>query len=237
MQTLLRMLYPPRCLICGGLVESDFGLCAGCWRETPFLSGLACATCGAPLPGESEREEHCDACLASPPLWRAGCATLAYRDNGRTLVLMLKRGDRHDIAAAAGPWMAARARPLAGPETLVVPVPLHLRRHLRRRFNQSALLARGLAEALGLDWCPDALLRIRHTPVLEGRGREERFRTLADAIVANPKRAELLKGRPVLLVDDVLTTGATFYEATAACRAADTGAVCVCALARTVKDT
>ena len=237
MQTLLRMLYPPRCLICGGLVESDFGLCAACWRDTPFLSGLACATCGVPLPGVSDRAEHCDDCLAAPPPWREGTAALAYRDNGRTLVLMLKHGDRHDIAAAAAVWMAARAKPLAGPGTLVVPVPLHLRRHLRRRFNQSALLAQGIAQALHLDWCPDALRRHRHTPVLDGRGREERFRTLSDAICADPKRGGVLRDRPVLLVDDVMTSGATLSAATEACLAAGAGDVCVCTLARVAKDT
>lgn len=237
MQTLLRMLYPPRCLICGGLVESDFGLCAVCWRDTPFLSGLVCATCGVPLPGVSDRAEHCDACLTAPPRWRGGAAALAYRDKGRTLVLMLKHGDRHDIAAAAAVWMASRARPLAGASTLVVPVPLHLRRHLRRRFNQSALLAQGLAQALELEWCPDALRRHRHTPVLYGRGREERFRTLSDAISADPKRGGLFRDRPVLLVDDVMTSGATLSAATEACLEAGAADVCVCTLARVVKDT
>ena len=112
LQTLLRVVYPPRCLICGGLVESDFGLCGTCWRDTPFLSGLGCTTCGTPLPGQSDEAEFCDACLAMPPPWSQGAAALLYRDNGRKLVLLLKHADRHDIAAAASVWMARQARPM-----------------------------------------------------------------------------------------------------------------------------
>ena len=75
LQTMLRIVYPARCLLCGGLVESDFGLCGPCWRDTPFTSGLACATCGTPLPGSSEEEEFCDACLTTPPPWPIGAGS------------------------------------------------------------------------------------------------------------------------------------------------------------------
>ncbi|NVK58992.1 MAG: ComF family protein [Rhodobacteraceae bacterium] len=237
LQTMLRIVYPARCLLCGGLVESDFGLCGPCWRDTPFTSGLACATCGTPLPGSSEEEEFCDACLTTPPPWQRGVAAMLYRDNGRKLVLMLKHADRHDIAGAAAVWMARKARALVRPEMIAVPVPLHLRRHLRRRFNQSALLARGLARELDLDWCPDALERPRHTPALDGKTREERFVTLDDAIRVAPKWQPLLRDRPVLLVDDVMTSGATLSMATEACVAAGASEVCVCVLARVAKDT
>nr|WP_274705672.1 ComF family protein [Salipiger pentaromativorans] len=236
LQTALRLVYPPRCLICGGLVETDFGLCGPCWRDTPFLAGLSCTCCGVPLPGASDEAEVCDDCLTTPRPWAQGCAALLYRDNGRRLVLMLKHGDRYDIAGAAAGWMARRARPLLREGMIAVPVPLHLRRHLRRRFNQSALLARGLATGLGIGWSPDALERARHTPALEGKTRNERFTMLDAAIRVAPKRAALIRDRPVLLVDDVMTSGATLGAAADACLAGGAREVCVCVLARVAKE-
>jgi len=237
MQTLVQLVYPPRCLCCGGLVETDFGLCTDCWRETPFVAGLACDACGVPLPGESDQPEHCDECLTTSRPWSHGRAALVYRDMARRLVLGLKHGDRHDIAKPAARWMARSAREIVTPDTLVVPIPLHLHRHLARRYNQAALLAEALAAELSIDWCPDALERRKATPSLEGKSREERFETLTGRLTVSSLRAELIEDRPILLVDDVMTSGATLGAATEACLAAGASEVCVAVLARAAKDT
>lgn len=236
MQTLVQLVYPPRCLACGGLVETDFGLCGACWRDTPFISGLACDLCGVPLPGQSERAEICDDCLTIARPWQHGRAALVYRDRGRRMVLALKHGDRHDIARPAARWMARACRDLVRDDTLLVPVPLHVKRHLRRRYNQSALLAEGLAAELGCDWIPDALQRPHPTPSLDGRSRQERFETLDGRIRVSERSAPRIAGRPVLIVDDVMTTGATLSAASEACLAAGASQICVCVLARAAKD-
>lgn len=236
MQTLVQLVYPPRCLTCGGLVESDFGLCGACWRDTPFVSGLSCDLCGVPLPGQSDREEHCDECLQMPRPWAHGRAALIYRDRGRRLVLALKHGDRQDIARPAARWMARVARNVVRPETLIVPVPLHVRRHLKRRFNQAALLAEGMAAELGCDWAPDVLHRSNATPSLDGKSREERFSALDGQLTIRENRRSLVAARPVMIVDDVMTTGATLTAAAEACLAAGAEQVCVTVLARAAKD-
>ncbi|WP_417205983.1 ComF family protein [Antarctobacter sp.] len=236
MQTLVQMVYPPRCLACGGLVESDFGLCGPCWRDTPFVSGLACDLCGVPLPGQSDHAEHCDDCLHIARPWVQGRAALVYRDRGRRMVLGLKHGDRHDIARPASKWMARVSRGLMRDNILAVPVPLHVNRHLRRRYNQAALLTQALAVELGCDWCPDALHRVRATQPLEGKGREERFVALQGRIQVPDWRLPLIRGRPVLIVDDVMTSGATLAAASEACLAAGATEVCVSVLARAAKD-
>ncbi|EIE50099.1 ComF family protein [Salipiger aestuarii] len=236
LQTVLKMVYPSRCLICGGLVETDFGLCGTCWRDTPFIAGLTCDCCGIPLIGDSDDAEFCDDCLVTPPPWMQGRAGLVYRDNGRKLVLMLKHGDRHDIALPAASWMARQARPMLRDNMIAVPVPLHLRRHFKRRYNQSALLSRALAQELGIDHVPDALERLRHTASLDGKSREARYHALADALRVRPRCRHLIEGRPVLIVDDVLTSGATLSAATEACLAAGASEVCISVLARVAKE-
>lgn len=235
MQTLVQMVYPPRCLSCGGLVETDFGLCGACWRDTPFISGLTCDLCGTPLPGQSDHAEHCDDCLTVARPWAQGRAALVYADKARRLVLALKHGDRHDIVEPAGRWMARTTRPIVRPDSLVVPVPLHLHRLLSRRYNQAALLAQALAQELDCDWCPDALERVAATPSLDGKSRDERFSTLHGRIAVSRYRADMIAGRPVLVVDDVMTSGATLAACAEACFAAGATEVCVSVLARVAK--
>lgn len=235
-QTVLNLIYPPTCLTCDTLVEGPGALCAACWAETPFITGLVCDLCGAPMPGDSSGVETCDDCLRIARPWAQGRAALVYRGNGRKLVMALKHGDRTDIAPTAAQWMARAARPLRRDGMIVAPVPLHWTRFLRRRFNQSALLAQHTARLLTLPHVPDLLTRPRRTAPLEGLGRDQRFARLQDAITATPRHAAALRGRPVLLVDDVMTSGATLAAASEACLRAGASEICVLTLARVVKD-
>lgn len=238
MQAVLQAVYPPQCLTCNTLVTTDFGLCADCWRETPFISGLVCDLCGTPLPGEDPGHPvHCDDCLTIARPWEQGRAAMLYRDNGRKIVLALKHGDRTDLARPAGGWLARAAGPIAKAEgTLVAPVPLHWLRLLKRRYNQSALLSSALARVVGADHCPDLLQRRRATGTQDGRDRDGRFSNMQGAIRVHPGRAARLHGRPVLLVDDVMTSGATLAACAEACLAAGAARVSVVALARVAKD-
>ncbi len=236
MQSALRLLFPPACIACGASVGGDFALCGPCWRDTAFIGGLVCDRCGVPLPGEADDAVICDECLRDPPPWRQGRAALVYRDTGRRLVLALKHGDRQDLARPMGGWLTGAAAAILRPGMLVAPVPLHWTRFMRRRFNQSALLSAALARGAGLDHCPDMLWRRRRTPSQEGRDRVARRENLADAIVAHPKRAARIAGRGILLVDDVMTSGATLAAATRACLAAGAADVSVVTLARVARD-
>lgn len=237
MQAALHLLYPPQCISCGEAVISDFGLCAECWRATHFISGLVCDQCGTPLPGPDRDEQAlCDDCLTFARPWERGRAALLYGDNARSLVLALKHGDRMDLARPAAAWMTKVAQPIFKPGMLAVPVPLHWFRLFRRKYNQAALLSKAVAELAGLSQCPDALVRRRPTGTQEGKTRDGRFANLLDAFVVPPRRECAVRARDILLVDDVMTSGATFAAATEALFAAGAQSVSVLSLARVAKE-
>ena len=237
MQSALHLIYPPQCISCRDLVEVDNALCGKCWRDTPFISGLVCDKCGTPLPGEDTEESiSCDECMITARPWSRGRAALIYKDNGRKLVLALKHGDRLDLATSGGAWLAKSVAPIIQPNTLVAPVPLHWMRLLKRRFNQSALLAGALGKTASLSYCPDLLIRNKRTRSLDGLGRVARVQMLVDSIKANPRRRHRLAGRSILLVDDVMTSGATLAACSEACLAAGAKEVSIAVLARVAKD-
>jgi predicted amidophosphoribosyltransferase len=237
MATALHLLYPPQCLTCGAMVTTDFGLCGTCWRETPFISGLVCDQCGVPMPGEETgKPEHCDDCLTIARPWSRGRSALLYKDNARAMVLALKHGDRLDLARPAAQWMLRAAGLILEPGMLVAPVPLHWMRLFLRRYNQSVLLSQAIAQLAALEHCPDLLTRSRSTPSQEGRGRDARFANMQGVIALHPRQGKRAEGRHVLLVDDVMTSGATLAAAAEACVAGGARAVSVLTMARVAKD-
>lgn len=219
------------------MVDSDFGLCGSCWRDTPFIGGTVCDSCGIPVPGSADGYRlECDDCMKTPRLWADGRAALLYKDRARRMVLALKHGDRPEIARPAALWMSRAVRPILRENMLIAPVPLHWTRFLKRRYNQSALLAQEVARQTGLSQCPDLLLRTKRTAMLDGKTAQERFSDLSGAIRVHPKRRHRLAARSILLVDDVMTTGATLTACTRACLEAGAHDVCVLTLARVAKD-
>lgn len=230
---LRRVLYPPSCVGCGAATDSEWALCGACWREVGFLLGaLVCDRCGTPLPGREEGAVLCDDCVRRPRPWSRGRAALPYRGTGRSLVLALKHADRTDLARPLGRWLAAAAAPLILSDQVLVPVPLHWTRLVTRRHNQAQLLAREAGRDLGLPVLPDALVRRRRTRSLGHGGREARAQMLRDAIAPHPRRGRALEGRPVLLVDDVMTSGATLAGCAEAARLAGASDVRVLVVAR-----
>ena len=249
MKDALRLLYPPQCLGCGTGIDAEGALCSDCWREATFITGACCGRCGAPLPddgtaadltrGDSEAGGDtmiCDDCMAIARPWRQGRAALVYGGTGRALVLAFKHGDRPDLAPALATFVSRAAAPLIRPGMVVVPVPVHWRRLISRKYNQAEMLSGHVARLRGLDHLPQALMRHRPTPAQDHRGVADRFDNVADAFRVAPRMAGRIAGRAVLLVDDVMTSGATLGGCAEALIAAGSGPVSVAVLARAVRN-
>ncbi len=236
---LLDLLLPPECLTCDQPVAAPGLFCAGCFAATAFVTALCCDHCGRGFAHAGQgmaagRERPvCADCAASPPPWGRARAPLGYDEQARRLVLSFKNGDG---GALAQPWAAMIHRAgeaLLARADVMVPVPLHRRRLLARRYNQAALLALALRKLSGRPALPDALARTRRTTPLGRLDATRRASEVAGAFVVRPHRAAQLAGRRVLLVDDVLTTGSTCAACTLALLQAGAASVDVLAAART----
>jgi ComF family protein len=194
---------PPRCPGCGVITGELHSFCVECWRSIEWLGEGGCGTCGLPLEGTDL--DICAACLASPPLIARTRAAVAYGDITRTLPLRLKYSRKVALAKTMARYML----PLIAldEDPLLVPVPLHRSRLWSRGFNQSALIARELARHCAVGHDPYLLRRLKRTAALKGMGpRQRRLEVRGAFAVARP---DALKGKAVVLVDDVLTSGST----------------------------
>lgn len=226
---------PPQCLSCDALVATPGSLCSECWVEAKFITAPQCTICGVPYSFDPGGDAVCGACIRARPLYDRARAVLRYDDLGRRLVVAFKHGDRTHGAPTFGRWLARAGAELIADADLATPVPLHRWRLLRRRFNQSAMLAQAICRCdagRSLRFAPDLLLRRRHTPSQAGLNAAQRRRNVRHAFAVNSRRAGQIEGRRILLVDDVFTTGATVSECARILRAAGAAAVHVVTLAR-----
>ncbi len=228
---LVDLVYPPRCPVCGEGIAQQVGLCAACWDQLEIPSEPSCALCQRPF-GDSSLEAGaiCLPCMKEPPRHDGIAAATLYNDVSRRLVLAFKHGRRIALTPMLARLMAARLP--APADRLVVPVPLHRWRLWYRGFNQAALLGRSLAGMGHGKLLVDALVRTRRTPVLGGLGAKARRRALSGAIRVSKHGASAVKGRSVILVDDVLTSGATSQACVAALKRAGATSVVICCFAR-----
>jgi ComF family protein len=207
----LDALLPPACLTCDAPVESQGALCATCWSGLHLLTPPFCRRCGVPFlhAGQAGADGLCPSCREQPPAFDTARAALRYDEGAKRLLLPFKHADRTELAGPLAARMARAGAELLARADLLVPVPLHWRRLAARRYNQAALLARKLAAGAGRPCVPDLLRRPRPTPALDHLGAAERAATLAEAFAVDRRQAARLAGRRVLLVDDVMTSGAT----------------------------
>lgn len=187
------------------------GLTPDAWSRIKFLEAPVCDGCGAAFEfdGGVFAEARCAACIAQPYVFGRARAACVYDDASRGLILRFKHGDQQQFAPLFARWIGRAAADLVEEADAVVPVPLHRFRLLSRRFNQAAEIARPLARTAGRDYLPDALIRTSHTDSQGGKSRRGRRLNVKKAFAVTETGRRRIRGRRILLIDDVLTTGAT----------------------------
>lgn len=210
----LDALLPPHCLTCDAPVGEQGGLCPDCFGKLAFVSAPFCVRCGVPFPHAGMGTPMadgawCEACVEAPPAFTAARAALRYDAGAKALILPFKHRDAVEMARPLARHMARAGRELLAEADMLLPVPLHRWRLFARRHNQAALLAAALSRLSGVPHRPLLLRRLRRTRPLGEMGARDRATELEGAFGLAPGAARLLEGRRVVLVDDVLTSGAT----------------------------
>ena len=222
--------YPPRCPVCGSATLDQGGLCSDCWAGLAVPEQGACTSCQGPL-DRAEGATRCLDCEETPPLHDAIVAATYYNDISRQLVLSLKHGRKIALAPMMARLIAARL-PVQDDRPVLIPVPLHRWRLWKRGFNQAALIAGELAKLGRGELCVDGLNRIRQTPSLGGLGAAERANALHGSIRLSETGVRRVAGRSVVLVDDVLTSGATSRECVRAIKSGGAASVTIACFSR-----
>lgn len=224
------VLLPPRCVGCSVRLSAHGMLCPKCWGTLKPIVAPYCKSCGLPFEFSVGEDADCAQCLKEPAAFDWARSAVQYDDFGRSLVLKLKHGKVNAVVPVMTHLMAACIQDRK--VDLVVPVPLHGTRLFSRRFNQSQLIGAALAKKLNLQFDPFSLVKHRRTPSQAGLKRKNRVRNVKGVFSIPKQKAEHIKGKHVLLVDDVLTTGATADACAKALKRAGAASVGVVTFAR-----
>jgi ComF family protein len=216
----LDWLIPPQCLACRSEVAVNSGLCVACWSKLSFIEPPFCEKLAIPFPYDQGEGAVSAAALAEPPLWDRARAALLFDDAARSLAHALKYRDRHEAGILMARLMLRAGADILAATDGIIPVPLHRLRLWRRRYNQSAILARHIARDSQKPFCPELLRRRRSIRSQTGLDQEERRRNVRGAFVVPEENRPLVVGKSFVLIDDVRTTGATLQACTAALKQA-----------------
>lgn len=235
-QQAVNTILPPRCILTGQFVDAQGTLSPEAWSQLEFIAEPCCETCGFPFDFEVEEGSLCASCIDFPPRFESARAALKYGEGSRQIILGFKHADKIHALPSLIPWIKRAGKSMLSCADLLIPVPLHYRRLLARRYNQSALIAYALSKETGIAVLPDGLKRIRSTPPQGHLSAKERYKNVRSAFAVTPEHAGTLKGKTVVIIDDVYTTGATVNECTKALKKAGVKAVHILTLARVARD-
>ncbi len=203
------LVVPPVCVACRSSLSVHHALCAICWRDVAFIGEPLCDRLGIPLPFDTGGPSISAAALADPPDYDRARAAAHFTGTTRRLIHGFKYSDRQEVRVLLGNWLLTAGHDLLGDAHLIVPVPMSRRRLFWRTFNQAALLAHVIGQRSGLPVSVSALRRRRATRPQVGLTRTQRRDNMEGAFAVSKSKRDLIEGHNILLIDDVITTGAT----------------------------
>lgn len=226
---------PPHCPVSGEPVAAAGQLSPQAWSALHFIEEPYCTRCGVPFAADYGDNIECPSCIAEPPVYDRARAATVYDEASHKLVVGFKHSDRTELAPILAQWLLRAGADLITPQSILVPAPLHRRRLLARRYNQSAMLAKWVANFAGSPYAPDLLIRTRPTPPQKNLSASARKRNVAGAFAVSDKGASAITNAHIVLIDDVLTTGATLSACAQALKKGGAERVDALLLARVVK--
>jgi ComF family protein len=234
--TTLDLILPPRCIGTGDIVDAPGMISPGFWSQLQFIEKPFCACCGLAFNFDMAEDALCAECLDDMPDFDAARAAVIYNDASRKAVLDFKYGDKLHAVKTFLPWLMRAGGELLTNSDVILPIPLHPRRLWQRRFNQSALLAEDIARITQKTYLPEGLVRERFTSPQKGLSRQERNDNVKNAFAVHPAYSAQMKGKNLLLIDDVFTSGATLNECARILKKAGAAKVFVLTIARVTRD-
>ena len=235
LQNAADIIFPPQCLSCRTSIGIGGSLCPDCWEDMSFISDPQCEICGLPFELEAADGILCGSCIKTPPPYQTARSVLKYDDKSRNLITNFKYGDKIHACDNFAKWMARAGKKTIENSDVITPVPLHRIRLFTRRYNQSALLTNSLKKITGIPAYNELLIRNKHTRPQVGLLPKQRKENVKGVFSLNPKYKHFIEGKSVILVDDVMTTGATIEACSKILKKSGAHKVNVLTIARTVK--
>jgi ComF family protein len=240
---IVSMLYPARCSSCRQFVSEGSWVCAECYRELVFITDPRCACCSLPfeyhVPNASATQEAatllCAECIQQPPLFAKASSILVYNDAAAKIIHSLKYQDNTHLATPLATWMMRMREEVLQHADYLIPVPMHRKRLFHRKYNQAALLAQALSKQCGIPTLLEALIRQHHTQSQAGLTRKQRLKNVRHATKIHPYYGQQVRNKYCVLIDDVMTTGATLQICTKLLLKAGAARVDIMTIARTVR--
>lgn len=210
---------PPRCVISGEITERQGAVAPDAWKNINFITKPCCVSCGLPFEFEYENDAVCGECIASPPPFSKARSALKYDQGSSELIMRFKHGDQIHATKTFVPWIINAGKEMFPDTDIITPVPLHPSRLFKRKYNQSALIAQEMQKKLkkdyiNIEFIPDLLIRSVATPSQGKMNPKARKENVKNAFSLNKKLTDTVKGKNIMLIDDVYTTGATVKECT-----------------------
>lgn len=230
------IIFPPRCVNCYCFTMQHGALCIDCWSKLNFISNPYCNSCGIPFEFVVGDSLTCGDCITKNPSFDQARSAVVYDESCTKLITSFKYGDKTHHARILSKWIDLCGKDILNKTDFMIPVPIHLKRLRKRKYNQAALLAKYLQKDCKIPILYDGLIRVKNTPQQAGLSSYARMRNLSGAILFNQKYKHQLQGKTVTIIDDVMTTGSTLEVCSRVLKKAGIKKIYALTVARTIKE-